>query len=133
MSEHCLFCQLRDERVISECALTTTFLDTYPASPGHALIIPKRHVATYFEVTEAEQHAIAQAIQTAKPILDKEFAPDGYNIGVNNGTAAGQSIQHLHVHLIPRYQGDVENPKGGVRWVIANRANYWSKRDKTSK
>lgn len=126
MSQNCLFCQLNEEKVISQCHLTTTFLDSYPASPGHTLIVPKRHVATYFEVTEAEQIALAKALQTAKLILDKEFSPDGYNIGVNNGEVAGQSIKHLHVHLIPRYQGDVENPKGGVRWVIPNKADYWS-------
>lgn len=133
MRKTCLFCELREERIISECSLTITFLDTYPASPGHTLIVPKRHVATYFETTEAEQIAISKAILVAKIILDEEFSPDGYNIGVNNGEAAGQSIKHLHVHLIPRYSGDVENPKGGVRWVIANKANYWSDNTKTTK
>lgn len=130
MSENCLFCQLREERIISQCDLTITFLDSYPVSPGHALIVPKRHVATYFEVTECEQIAIAKAIQVAKIIIDKEFSPDAYNIGVNNGEAAGQSIKHLHVHLIPRYAGDVDNPKGGVRWVLANQANYWDDKKK---
>ncbi|QKQ24011.1 HIT family protein [Candidatus Ruthia endofausta] len=130
MNRGCLFCQLREERIIGQCSLTITFLDSYPASPGHTLIIPKRHVATYFDIIEQEQNAIAKAIQTAKLILDEEFSPDGYNIGVNNGEVAGQSIMHLHVHLIPRYKGDVENPKGGVRWVISNKADYWSDRDK---
>ncbi|BBB22745.1 histidine triad (HIT) protein [Abyssogena phaseoliformis symbiont OG214] len=130
MNTDCLFCQLREERIIGQCDLTITFLDSYPASPGHVLIIPKRHVATYFDITEQEQNAIAKAIQKAKLILDEEFSPDGYNIGVNNGKAAGQSIMHLHVHLIPRYKDDVENPKGGVRWVISNKADYWSNRDK---
>ncbi|MBE8190061.1 MAG: HIT family protein [Candidatus Thioglobus sp.] len=124
MSENCIFCELGNERIIGQCDMTTTFLDTYPASPGHTLIVPKRHIATYFEVTTAEQNAIAKAIQKAKLLLDNEFSPDGYNIGVNNGEAAGQSVKHLHVHLIPRYLGDVKNPKGGVRWVIANKANY---------
>ncbi len=130
MSENCLFCTLRDERIIGQCDLTVTFLDTYPASPGHTLIITKRHIGTYFDVSEAEQNAIAKAIQKAKLLIDEEFSPDGYNIGVNNGEAAGQSIKHLHVHLIPRYQGDVANPKGGVRWVIANKANYWNEKVK---
>ncbi len=130
MNKDCLFCQLREERIIGQCDLTITFLDSYPASPGHALIIPKRHVATYFDITEQEQNAIAKAIQKAKLMLDEEFSPDGYNIGVNNGRAAGQSVMHLHVHLIPRYKGDVENPKGGVRWVISNKADYWSNQDK---
>ncbi len=125
MDKKCPFCKLHEERIINECDLSITFLDSYPASPGHALIIPKRHVATYFEISKAEQNAIAEAIQKAKLVLDREFYPDGYNIGINNGEAAGQSIKHLHVHLIPRYKGDVENPRGGVRWVIANQANYW--------
>ncbi len=130
MNTDCLFCQLREERIIGQCDLTMAFLDSCPVSTGHALIIPKRHVATYFDITEQEQNAIAKSLQKAKLILDEEFSPDGYNIGVNNGEAAGQSIMHLHVHLIPRYKGDVENPKGGVRWVISNKADYWSNRDK---
>lgn len=127
MNDDCLFCALGKERIIGECDLTISFLDTYPVSPGHTLIIPKRHIATYFDINQAEQNAIAQAIQQAKLVIDDEFLPDGYNIGVNNGSAAGQSIKHLHIHLIPRYHGDVENPKGGVRWVIGNKANYWDK------
>ena len=118
MSDNCIFCKLRDERVIYECEHTKAFIDTYPASPGHTLIIPKRHFATYFEATEDEILAIGKALKAAKKILDEEFSPDAYNIGVNNGQAAGQSVMHLHVHLIPRYEGDVEDPKGGVRWIL---------------
>ncbi len=69
--------------------------------------------------------AIGKAIQKAKVILDKEFAPDGYNIGINVGETAGQSVHHLHVHVMPRYKGDVEDPRGGVRWILWNKANYW--------
>lgn len=125
MSNDCIFCILREERVICECDYTKTFIDTYPASLGHTLIVPKRHFTTYFEATKEELLAIGKAVQNAKKILDEEFSPDGYNIGVNNGQAAGQSVMHLHVHLIPRYKGDVEDPKGGVRWVLKNKANYW--------
>lgn len=125
MSKNCIFCELRDERVIGECELTKTFIDSYPASPGHTLIVPKRHFATYFEATEDEMLAIGKAVQNAKQILDEEFSPDGYNIGINNGLTAGQSVMHLHVHLIPRYKGDVEDPKGGVRWILKDKANYW--------
>ncbi|MEO1890073.1 MAG: HIT domain-containing protein, partial [Candidatus Thioglobus sp.] len=99
MSDNCIFCKLRDERVIYECEHTKAFIDTYPASPGHTLIIPKRHFATYFEATDDEILAIGKALKAAKKILDKEFSPDAYNIGVNNGEAAGQSVMHLHVHL----------------------------------
>jgi diadenosine tetraphosphate (Ap4A) HIT family hydrolase len=133
MSNNCIFCKLRDERVIYECEHTKAFIDTYPASPGHTLIIPKRHFATYFEATEDEIEAIGKALKAAKKILDKEFSPDAYNIGVNNGEAAGQSVMHLHVHLIPRYKGDVEDPKGGVRWILKDKANYWDNKDTTKR
>ena len=129
MAQQCIFCKLRDERVIAECEHTISFIDTYPASPGHTLVVPKRHFATYFEATEEEILAIGRAIQKAKKILDKEYAPDAYNIGINNGEAAGQSVMHLHVHIIPRYTGDVEDPKGGVRWILKNKANYWKNRE----
>ncbi len=126
MSNDCIFCKLKnEERIIGECEQTITFIDNYPASPGHTLVIPKRHFATYFEATEDEILAIGKAVQAAKKVLDKEFSPDAYNIGINNGLMAGQSVMHLHVHIIPRYKGDVENPKGGVRWILRDKANYW--------
>ena len=99
---------------MDECDLTYTIRDGFAVSPGHTLILTKRHAPTFFDLTLEEQAAISAAIQKAKQVLDAEFNPDGYNIGINNGEFAGQSIPHLHVHLIPRYQGDVENPKGGV-------------------
>ena len=133
MSNNCIFCKLRDERVIYECEHTKAFIDTYPASPGHTLIIPKRHFATYFEATEDEILSIGKALKAAKKILDEEFSPDAYNIGVNNGQAAGQSVMHLHVHLIPRYEGDVEDPKGGVRWILKDKANYWDNKSTTKR
>ena len=133
MSDDCIFCKLRDERVIYECEHTKAFIDTYPASPGHTLVIPKRHFATYFEATEDEMLAIGKALEAAKKILDEEFSPDAYNIGVNNGSAAGQSVMHLHVHLIPRYKGDVEDPKGGVRWILKDKANYWDNKATTKR
>ena len=133
MIKECIFCELRDERVIGECEFTKTFIDSYPASPGHTLIVPKRHFATYSEATEDEMLAIGKAIQNAKQILDEEFSPDGYNIGINNGEAAGQSVMHLHVHLIPRYKGDVEDPKGGVRWILKDKANYWDSKETTKR
>jgi diadenosine tetraphosphate (Ap4A) HIT family hydrolase len=126
MSKTCIFCQLRnEERVIGECERTITFIDNYPVSSGHTLIIPKRHFPTYFEATDEELLALGKAVQNAKDILDKEFNADGYNIGINNGLTAGQSVMHLHIHLIPRYKDDVKDPKGGVRWVLKNQANYW--------
>lgn len=121
----CLFCNLPDERIIDQCDHTLTVRDGFPVSPGHTLVIPKRHVATFFDTTEDEQMAISRAIQKARKMLDQEFNPDGYNIGINNGDAAGQTVFHLHVHLIPRYKGDCEDPRGGVRWVLPEKAAYW--------
>ena len=123
----CFLCKLPSERIIAECKLTYTIRDGYELSPGHSLILPKRHMPTFFDVTVDEQAALFAAIQQAKQERDREFSPDGYNIGINNGEFAGQSIPHLHIHLIPRYRGDVENPKGGVRWVLPERADYWTK------
>ena len=130
MTAKCIFCNLRDERIIYECNHTIAFIDTYPASPGHTLVVPKRHIPTYFDASEDEILAIGKAVQICKELLDNEFNPDAYNIGINNGEAAGQSIKHLHVHIIPRYKGDVEDPKGGVRWILKNKANYWDEKNK---
>jgi diadenosine tetraphosphate (Ap4A) HIT family hydrolase len=91
---------------------------------GHVLIIPRRHVATYFDATPDETNAIASLLAEVKAQLDAAFAPDGYNIGVNVGAAAGQTIFHLHVHLIPRYVGDVPDPRGGVRRIKKNLVPY---------
>lgn len=98
--------------------------DAYPVSRGHLLIIPRRHAADWFDLTEEEQRSIFLLISEAKQMLDEKFSPDGYNIGINCGEAAGQTIFHVHVHLIPRYTGDVENPRGGVRGVIPEKRSY---------
>ena len=119
----CLFC--KDPRGVSlQRELAYSASDTYPVSPGHTLVIPKRHVASFFDLTQAEVAACMELINEEKKRIDKEFKPDGYNIGVNVGPAAGQSIFHVHIHVIPRYKGDVENPQGGVRHVIAKNAHY---------
>jgi diadenosine tetraphosphate (Ap4A) HIT family hydrolase len=93
-------------------------------SPGHALLIPRRHMPAWFEATDEERFSIFKAVDRAKAIIERDHRPDGYNIGINCGTAAGQTIFHLHVHLIPRYSGDVADPRGGVRRVISEKANY---------
>jgi superfamily II DNA or RNA helicase/diadenosine tetraphosphate (Ap4A) HIT family hydrolase len=98
--------------------------DAYPVSPGHALVVPLRHVATWFEATAEERLEIVQAVDRAKEEIERRHAPDGYNIGINVGAAAGQTVFHLHVHVIPRYAGDVPDPRGGIRHVIPARANY---------
>ena len=119
----CLFC--KDAKGVSlENELAYSARDSYAVSPGHTLVIPKRHVASFFDLTPEEIQACMVLISEERKLLDKEFNPDGYNIGVNIGPAAGQSIMHVHIHMIPRYQGDVENPQGGVRHVIPKKGHY---------
>ena len=119
----CLFCT--DPQGLSrDSELAYSARDTYGVSPGHTLVIPKRHVASFFELTPEEVADCMKLINEEKKNIDEQFSPDGYNIGVNIGPAAGQSIFHAHIHIIPRYEGDVENPQGGVRHVIAKKAHY---------
>ena len=119
----CLFCK-EPRGVLRVHELAYSARDTYAVSPGHTLIIPKRHVASFFELTQDELVACINLINEEKQFIDGEFNPDGYNIGVNVGPAAGQSILHVHIHVIPRYLGDVKNPQGGVRHVIPSNAHY---------
>jgi len=122
----CPFCNLDPARILAENELTVIYKDGFPVSPGHTVIIPRRHFATLFEATEEEQRALIRALTQAKAILDSRHQPDGYTIGINHGPAGGQTVAHLHIHLIPRYQGDREDPRGGVRWVLPDKAKYWS-------
>jgi diadenosine tetraphosphate (Ap4A) HIT family hydrolase len=125
IDENCPFCSLGSDRIISESDYSLTILDGFPVSNGHTLIIPKRHVQSFFELQAIEKAAVLQALDEAKEALEKEFSPGGYNIGINDGEAAGQTVMHLHVHLIPRYKGDIEDPRGGVRWIFPEKAKYW--------
>jgi diadenosine tetraphosphate (Ap4A) HIT family hydrolase len=120
----CPFCSLGPERLLDETELTLTVPDRYPASLGHALVIVKRHVPSVFDVTAEEWAAVKVALDRARASLDAELHPDGYKLGVNVGEAAGQTVSHVHVHLIPRYAGDAPKPRGGVRHVIPGKGNY---------
>jgi diadenosine tetraphosphate (Ap4A) HIT family hydrolase len=124
MSKHpnCPFCG--EPEFIIENELAFADYDSYPVSAGHCLVVPRRHIAEYFDVTAAEKAAIWELVDQVKGRIDREFSPDGYNIGVNVGAAAGQSIPHVHIHVIPRYAGDVENAQGGVRGVIPHKHKY---------
>lgn len=126
MPDNCPFCTLKYNPVHAESELTLTLRDGFAVSPGHTLIVPRRHVASFFEVTEAERAELMTALAVAKEVLDQEFSPDSYNVGINDGPAAGQSVPHVHIHLIPRYSGDSEEPRGGVRWLFPEKADYWS-------
>ena len=122
----CLFCtDAKGVSLTNELAFSAR--DSYAVSPGHTVVIPRRHVAEFFDLTEEEIAACMELILKEKKLIDEEFSPDGYNIGVNIGPAAGQSIFHVHIHIIPRYEGDVENPQGGVRHVLPKKAHYQRK------
>ncbi len=123
MAENCPFCNQTD-RVFYEGDKVIGFWDRFPVSPGHALLIPKRHISTWFEARKEEQQELLEAIEIARKAIESKFCPEGYNIGFNVGEAAGQTIFHLHVHVIPRYLGDVPDPTGGVRNVIPSKGNY---------
>lgn len=124
--EECLFCKWKDEKekVILENELVFARFDEFAVSKGHILFMTKRHIRDFFETTEDERRAIFELVDEAKKMIDEKYNPDGYNIGMNCGEAAGQSVMHIHVHLIPRYKGDVENPRGGIRGVIPKNQNY---------
>jgi len=102
--------------------------DSYPLNPGHVLIVPRRHVASWFEATAAEREEMLRLADDARRIVVEKHGPDAFNLGINDGSAAGQTVPHVHLHLIPRYAGDVRDPRGGVRWIIPDRAAYWNKR-----
>ncbi len=124
----CAFCTLPPERIVRSSPLAIVIRDGFPISRGHTLIIPRRHVGSFFELTSDERSEMLALLDQAKAELDSEFHPDGFNIGINDGAAAGQTVPHLHIHLIPRYKGDLEDPRGGVRWIIPEKADYWSQR-----
>ena len=120
----CPFCNPPPEDIVLSNNLCYACYDKFPASPGHLLIIPFRHVAGLFDATDEEQAALLALVRGAKHLLDGRFHPDGYNVGVNVGAAAGQTVMHLHVHVIPRYAGDVEDLRGGVRGAIPEKRQY---------
>jgi diadenosine tetraphosphate (Ap4A) HIT family hydrolase len=101
-------------------------VDGFPVSSGHALIIPKRHIASLFNAARKEREALFDLLEHVKTELLENYNPDGFNIGINDGTAAGQTVMHLHIHLIPRYTGDQTDPRGGVRWIFPDKAAYWN-------
>lgn len=121
----CIFCELPDDRVVDKNALALAFRDTYPVTDGHTLIIPKRHEAEYFDLTDEEALACKQLLVRQKhAIMAEDVTVTGFNIGMNCGIDAGQTVFHCHIHLIPRRRGDVENPKGGIRHLIPGKGNY---------
>jgi len=124
----CPFCTLDEKLIILANDHALAIYDAFPVTPGHALIIPKRHIVSFFEATQEEQLAMFDLVSKMREILLAERKPDGFNIGINDGAAAGQTVMHLHIHLIPRYSGDAKDPRGGVRWIMPDKAPYWKNR-----
>ena len=121
----CPFCRIEAGRVAWSSPLTIAFWDVYPVSLGHALVVPRRHAESWSELTADEKAALTEGIDAIRALIDERYEPHAYNVGFNDGEAAGQTITHFHVHVIPRYQGDVLDPRGGVRWVLPDKAAYW--------
>lgn len=123
------FLQIDPREWVASNELAFAIRDKHPVTPGHTLVIPRRVVATWFDASPEEQRAVFALVDEVKAALDRELRPDGYNIGINVGVAAGQTVMHLHVHVIPRRSGDMEDPRGGVRHVIPEKGNYLRGKD----
>jgi len=119
------FQPIAPERIVAESTHAIAIKDAFPVSKGHTLVVPKRVVAHFYELSPDEQAEVWKLVAEVRALLDKELHPAGFNVGLNDGAAAGQTIPHAHVHVIPRYKGDRDDPRGGVRWVIPDRAAYW--------
>ena len=126
MITKCFFCNRTQFKQLSSNKSAYAIYDKYPVFPGHVLIITKKHINSWFDASAEEKLDILAMIDSAKKILDLNFKPDGFNIGINDGIEAGQSIPHLHIHLIPRYKNDIQKKKGGIRWVNPAKAEYWA-------
>ena len=124
-TEPCPFCFPPPERVGHQTARILAIRDKFPVSPGHTLLVPRRHVVSLFDLTMVEWVELGQLLAEVRAALQAEFGPDGFNVGINDGAVAGQMVMHLHVHLIPRYRGDRPDPRGGVRWIFPDKARYW--------
>lgn len=124
-SRDCPFCTLSTDRIWLETDIGYAIPDRYPVSQGHTLVIPRRHVRGVYDLDSGELAEVWTLVGQVRAKLAGEFDPDGFNIGVNDGVAAGQTVLHAHVHVVPRFSGDVVDPRGGIRWVIPERAPYW--------
>ena len=125
LNKDCPFCNPGSDReIIAESESEYSIYDKFPVSNGHALIIPKKHCSDYFDLAFNEQSSCILMLNKVKQIINEKYKPDGFNIGINVGSAAGQTVNHVHIHLIPRYKGDVKTPEGGIRNVIPAKAKY---------
>lgn len=122
----CVFCHCDRSKAIVENDHGFAIYDLHPISNGHSIIISQEHNWDYFSLTYHMRKGLDELLMATREHLDDSYNPDGYNIGINNGGAAGQTIMHAHIHLIPRYLGDTDDPRGGVRWIFPRRASYWT-------
>jgi diadenosine tetraphosphate (Ap4A) HIT family hydrolase len=121
----CPFCELESSRILSSCGCAIAIRDGFPVTEGHTLVIPCRHVESIFTLSSSERAEIWEFLAEVRRSLSDELGVQAFNIGINDGFAAGQTIAHAHIHVIPRREGDVEDPRGGIRHVIAEKARYW--------
>jgi diadenosine tetraphosphate (Ap4A) HIT family hydrolase len=126
LSEKSPFYPLEPERVILENDHCIAFFDRYPVNDGHALVIPLEPVESMFDLEPVIQAELWDTVRKVRDILKDKFNPAGFNIGINDGAAAGQTMPHTHIHIIPRYAGDIADPRGGIRWIIPTKAKYWN-------
>lgn len=124
-SNRCPFCSIDASRIHLANEQASAFPDLYPVSQGHTLVVPHRHLSSVFDLDPGELEELWILVGRVRAQLQRELKPDGFTIGINDGAAAGQTVDHGHVHVIPRFHGDVIDPRGGIRWVIPNRAPYW--------
>lgn len=129
-SKPCPFCQFIsgeiEKPILFQNDSGFVVRDGFPITDGHTLIIPKHHIGSFFEISQQQRQDLFELVDLAKVDLDKHYNPASYNIGINDGEAAGQTIPHLHIHLIPRYHEEDKDPRGGVRWLVPEKADYWS-------
>ena len=125
MEAHCPFCNLPKERVWFDSQDSLAILDGFPLTTGHTLVIPRRHVGSIFELPQEELTHLSAVVAKVRKILKAKYQPDAFNIRINDGPAAGQTIPHAHIHVIPRKAGDVPDPRGGIRWIFPDKAKYW--------
>ena len=123
-TNNCIFCNIEEESKVIKNKDWFVIYDRFPVSPGHMLIIPYRHINSLEELYNSEKESFFEILNNTKILLDCIYNPEGYNIGINLGKEAGQTIMHMHIHVIPRYKGDIENPEGGIRGVIPDKQNY---------
>ncbi len=127
MAEECPFCDPETGRVRLGTEAGLALDDLFPVAEGHTLVVPRRHVRTIYDLPEADQAGLWELVRTVRDDLVEDLRPDGFTIGLNEGSAAGQSVDHAHIHVIPRFLGDVPDPTGGIRAIFPDRARYWER------